>query len=465
MTTSLPRLGLDERGAFASRIHGAVIGPEHARYDDVRTLGNRSREGRPAVVVRCADADDVAETIRFATERGLPLAVRAGGHSAFGSVDGGVVIDLRPIDHVRVDAQRRVVAIGGGALAGAVDRATHQAGLATTTPTVSTVGIAGFALSGGISHLTRSCGLAVDNLVGADVVLADGSTVRAGGDGDEDLLWALTGGGGNFGVVTELRMRLHPVAVVTGGPMMFPLERTERVLTLYRDWMPGQPDDISAFLALLTVPPEGPFPDQLLGRPACALVWCNTAPAARAEKSLAPFRAEHPALDGVGELPYPVLQSSFDAVAAAGSYSHLTGLLYDQLPDQAATEFHRWGACQPTPLSTSHLYPLDGAAARVGHDDTAWAWRGAAFAQMNAANAPVPGMDTTLRDWAYGFRDALAPYALAGSYANFCMDDGSAATPACYGTHAGRLAAAKRHYDPDNVFRRNQNLTPTESGA
>ena len=443
-------------------LHGEVVGPDHERYDEVRGLVNRAHQSRPAAVVRCLDGHDVAETVRFATAAGLPLAVRAGGHSAdgFGSVEAGVVIDLRPIDHVRVDPERRLVAIGGGALAGAVDRATHQFGLATTTPTVSTVGVAGFALSGGISHLTRTCGLAVDNLVGADVILADGSTVHAGADDDEDMLWALTGAGGNFGVVTELRMRLHPVSIVAGGPMLFPLERTERLVRLFRDWIPEQDDRISAFVALLTVPPEGPFPEPLLGRPACALVWCNTAPQAECEAALATFRAEKPLLDAVGEVPYPILQTSFDAAAAAGKYGHLTGLLYEDLPDEAAAQFEGWGASQPTPACTSHLYPLDGVAGRADRGDTAWPWRQAAFAQMIAANAPIPGVEAALQDWACGFRDALRPYALPGCYANFQMDEGPEQARACYGANADRLARLKRRYDPYNLFRRNQNIRP-----
>ena len=444
------------------QLHGEVVEINDERYDEVRAVVNVAHQSRPLAVVRCLDGDDVAATVRFATAAGLPLAVRAGGHSAdgFGSVEAGVVIDLRPIDYVHVDPQRGVVAIGGGALARTVDRTTHEFGLATTTPTVSTVGMAGFALSGGISHLTRTYGLAVDNLIGADVVLADGSTVRADADGDEDLLWALTGGGGNFGIVTELRMRLHPVSTVTGGPMLFPLEHTEPLLRLFRDWIPPQPEDISAFIALLTVPPQGPFPEHMLGRPACALIWCNTAAPARSEAALDTFRAERPLLDAVREVPYPILQTSFDTAASAGKYAHLTGLLYRDLPDEAGTQFERWGASQPTPACTTHLYPLDGAASRPGPAHTAWPWREAAFAQMNAANATIPGTQDQLQEWACGFRDALRPYALPGCYANFQMNEGPERALACYGANSDRLSELKRRYDPDNVFHRNQNITP-----
>ena len=454
--------------ALARLVRGDVIGPDHPGYDDARAVQNRPFTRRPAAVVRCADPADVAATVRFAADEGLPLAVRAGGHSAagHGSVDGGVVVDLRAIRHVRVDPERSFVAIGGGALAGDVDRATHPFGLATTTATVSTVGVGGFTLSGGISHLSRKHGLAVDNLVGADVVLADGSLVRAGGGndgGDEDLLWALAGGGGNLGVVTELRMRLHPVGTVTGGPMLFPIERTERLVRLYRDWMPQQPDDVYAYFALLTVPPDGPFPEDLRLRPVCALVWCNTAAADRSDRALATFRGQRPLLDLVGPMPYPALQSAFDAGAAVGTHSHLTGVLFEDLPDAAAAGFESFGRSAPTPLCMSHLYPLDGAAARADRGDTAWPWRDAAFAQMFAAAAPGPGLDDSLRAWTTGFRDAVRPYAMPGCYANFQMDEGPEAARACYGANADRLAELKGRYDPGNLFRLNQNIEPAQA--
>jgi FAD/FMN-containing dehydrogenase len=361
---------------------------------------------------------------------------------------------------VEVDPDRRVARIGGGALAGDVDRATHPAGLATTTATVSTVGVGGFTLGGGISYLTRKHGLAVDNLVGAQVVLADGSIVTAGPDGDEDLLWGLAGGGGNLGVVTEFRMRLYEVATVTAGPMLFPLERTERLVRLYRDWITRQPEDIYAFLALLCVPPDGPFPEELRMRPVCALVWCNTAPPERSDAALATFRAEGPLIEAVGPMPYPALQSAFDAGAAVGTHGHLAGALFQDLPDAAAARFEEFGAAMPTPLCQSHLYPLDGAAARADRRDTAWPWRDAAFAQMFAALAPAPGFEAGLAAWTTGFRDAVRPYALPGCYANFQMDEGPAAARACYGANADRLAHLKSRYDPTNLFRLNQNIAP-----
>ena len=456
---------LDIATTLDGRLRGPVIGNDDARYADVAGHAGIP-EAEPLAIALCADARDVAVAVRFAADEGLPLAVRGGGHSAAGhsSVPRGLVVDLRDINHVRIDAERRVAAIGGGALAGDVDRATHAAGLATTTATVSTVGIAGFTLSGGISYLTRRYGLAVDNLVGADVVLADGTTTRAGDGADEDLLWGLRGGGGNFGVVTELRMRLHPVSIVTAGPMVFPLTAADRLVRLYRDWIPTQPDDIYAFLNVFTAPPIEQMPPELRGRPACALVWCNTAPENRAESALAPFRAERPSADLVTRMPYPALQSAFDGGAAFAAYGHLTGLLFEDLPDAATPEFERFGGTQPTPYCQSHLYPLDGAAAQGDRGRTAWPWRGAAFAQMFAGLSPTPDDRPALATWSTGFRDALLPYAMPGRYANFLMDEGPASARACYGPNADRLARLKGRYDPTNVFNRNQNILPASGG-
>ncbi len=451
----------DVAAALDARLHGTAIGPHHPDYEMARAVHNRALAARPALIARCRDAFDVAAALRFAQDQALEVAVRAGGHSVagFSTVEGGLVVDLRDLRHVEVEAGRRVARVGGGATAADLDRATQAFGLATPSATVSSVGVAGFTLGGGLGYLNRAYGLAADNLIGADVVLPDGELVRAGQDGDADLLWALRGGGGNFGVVTELRLRLHPVGVVTGGPMLFGLDQAEPVLRLFDAWLPEQPDDVYAFFALLTVPPAEPFPPPLRGRPVCALIWCNTCPPERSQEALDTFRAEAPPLlDGVAELPYAALQSAFDRVAALGAYGQTAGLLYERAPVEAGDAIARYGGSPPTWMSQSHLYPLDGAAARA--EDAAWPWRRARFAQMFAAVAPEPGHDERLRAWAGGFADALRPHAMPGCYANFMMDEGPAGARACYGTAAARLAALKARYDPGNVLGRNQNIEP-----
>src|SRR5581483_4281394 len=232
----------------------------------------------PALIARCVDAADVAAAVEFGRDEGLDVAIRGGAHNAagFATVDDGLVIDLSPIRYAQVDPDANVARVGGGATLGDLDHATHLFGLATPSGTFSTTGVGGLTLGGGIGYLTRAYGLSVDNLVGADVVLADGSVVRADEQSEPDLFWALRGGGGNFGVVTEFRFRLHPVRNVIGGPMLFALEDTEKVVQLYREWMPAAADDLYAFFAVLTVPPADPFPEEIRLHKVCALLWCNT---------------------------------------------------------------------------------------------------------------------------------------------------------------------------------------------
>ena len=458
-TTSLAQ-GLDRS------LHGQAIGPEHPRYDEARRIDNHRFDRRPAVIARCVDAVDVATALGFARREGLELAVRAGGHSVagFSSVEGGLVIDLTSMRSVEVDAAARTASVGGGARAGDLDRATHAAGLATPSATVSTVGVAGFTLGGGLGYLNRAHGLAIDNLIGAEVVLADGSVVRTSEETEPDLFWALRGGGGNFGVVTRLDFRLHPVRHVVGGPMLWPLEQAEHVLPLYLDWLTGQSDDIYAFFAVLTVPPADPFPQELRLRPACALVWCNTAPQERSRAALEAFRAAAPPpiLDAVAELPYTALQTAFDPDPALRTYDHIAGRCFASLPEAAAAEFVRFGETSPNWLSFTHLYPLDGAAGRVGGGDTAWPWRHASFAQMILGSSDAAAQDERLRawDWARDFADALGPYALEGAYQNFVMGEGPEVARASFGASYERLSRIKAHYDPDNVFRANQNVEP-----
>jgi FAD/FMN-containing dehydrogenase len=461
---STPTRGASLAGKLDERLHGTAIGPEHLDYARARRGHNHSFDHRPTLIARCVDAEDVSRAVRFATAEGLELAVRGGGHSLAGfcSLDDGLVIDLTPMRSVQVDADAGTATAGGGATAGDLDRATHEFGLATPSATVSTVGLAGFTLGGGIGHLVRAHGLAADNLIGADVVLADGRRVSADEEREPELFWALRGGGGNFGVVTELRYRLHRVRTVIGGPVLWELADTAEVLELYLRWLPEQTNGVSAFLAVMVVPPADPFPETIRLRPVCALVWCNTAAPALAHGALDAFRAAAPPplLDAVAELPYPALQSAFDPIAQIGVHNHVCSQCYSSLPGEAAAELVRFGETTPHWLSFTHLYPLSGAAAGLRNEDTAWPWRDAAFAQMFLGSSNEPGHDGELREWARGFSDALSPYAIGGAYSNLLMDEGPDAARASYGTNYDRLAAIKARYDPKNVFHTNQNIRP-----
>jgi hypothetical protein len=449
--------------ALATRLRGSVIGPEDAEYESARQVHNGMIDKRPAAIARCLDAGDVIASVDFARSEGLDLAIRCGAHSpTSATVDDGLQIDLSPIRYVQVDPDARTARVGGGTSLGDVDHATGAFGLAAPFGTVSTTGVGGLTLGGGVGYLSRRHGLSIDNLIGADVVLADGSFVRASEDENPDLFWALRGGGGNFGVVTEFRFRLHPVATVLGGPMLWPLEQTETILGLYRDWMGEQPDDIYAFFAVLTVPPADPFPAELHLRKACALVWCNTASPERANEAFDTFRAAAtPMLDGVHEAPFPMLQSAFDPLLPWGTRMYWRGNFVREMPDRALPEFVRFGEAAPTWVCQTHLYPLDGAAGRVAADATAWGWRDARFSQVFVGVDYEPGRDQELRDWTVGFHEALQPHSMGAGYVNFMQgDEGRERARAAYGANYDRLVRAKREYDPDNLFHVNQNIEP-----
>jgi FAD/FMN-containing dehydrogenase len=454
--------------ALDERLHGAAIGPGHPEYEDARRVHNGMIDRRPAAIARCVDAADVIAALAFARGESLEVAIRGGGHNAagFSSVDDGLVIDLSQRRYVQVDTAARVARVGGGATLADVDHATHAFGLATPGGTVSTTGVGGLTLGGGIGYLTRAHGLSIDNLIGADVVLADGSFVHADEANHPDLFWALRGGGGNFGVVTEFSFRLHPVRNVFGGPMMWPLEDTETIVALYRDWIGEQPDDVYAFLAVLTVPPGDPFPEHARLKKAVALVWCNTCGQERAEEAFATFRAAAtPLFEHVGEVPFPALQSAFDSLLPFGTRMYWRGHFVDDLPDAAAAEYVRFGESAPTWVSQTHIYPLGGAAARVGADETAWGWRDAAFAQVFVGVDHEPGRDAELRDWAVAYSEAIRPYARDGAYTNFLMDEGQERARAAFGSNYPRLQQVKAAYDPDNVFHLNQNIVPAGAGG
>jgi FAD/FMN-containing dehydrogenase len=448
--------------ALDERLRGTAIGPDDPVYDQARLVHNGMIDKRPAVIARCVNAGDVIAALAFARAEGLEVAVRCGAHSAgHASVDDGLQIDLSPIGYVNVDPADRVARVGGGAVLGDVDHATHAFGLAAPFGTVSTTGVGGLTLGGGVGYLSRRYGLSIDNLIGADVVLADGSFVRADESSNSDLFWALRGGGGNFGIVTEFRFQLHPVANVIGGPMLWPLEQTDEILGLYREWMPEQPDDIYAFFALLSVPPAPPFPEELHLRKACALVWCNTAPAERATEAMDTFRSlATPMLDGVAEMPFPALQSAFDPLLPLGTRMYWRGGFVNEVPDAAIAEYKRFGESAPTWVSQTHLYPIDAAASRPAADATAWPGRGARWSQVFVGIDHEPGRDEELRDWAVGFSDALRPYSADAGYVNFMMEEGGDRARAAYGPNYDRLAKIKAKYDPDNVFHVNHNIRP-----
>jgi len=440
---------------------GQLIGPGDPEYEAARPVYNAMIDRRPALIARCADAGDVAAALAYAREQGLRVAVRGGGHNGagLGTCDGGLVIDLAGLDEVEVDAAARTVRVGGGCTWGQVDRATGAHGLATPSGIISTTGVGGLTLGGGLGHLTRRFGLAIDNLLAAEVVLADGRRVRASEDEHPGLFWALRGGGGNFGIVTSFVFRLHEVGTVIGGPTFWDVEHAEAVLKAYREFLPGAPRTVNGFFAFCSVPAAPPFPEALHGRTVCGIVWCLAGAGADALEPLLDGLPE-PLLHGPAPMPHADLQSAFDALYPKGEQWYWRADFVNTIPDEAVALHARHGADLPTPKSTMHLYPVDGAAHDVGNGDTAWAYRDARWATVYAGVDPDPANTERLRRWCVDYFEALHPFSAGGAYVNMMMDEGADRVRASYRENYGRLAAMKAAYDPDNTFRINQNIEP-----
>jgi FAD/FMN-containing dehydrogenase len=448
--------------ALEGRVRGEVIHREHPLYDEARRVNNGTIDKHPRLIVRCLDTADVIAALHAGREGGLDIAVRGGGHSVpgFGTVDDGLVVDLSPIRNVHVDPEARRARIGGGATLGDVDHATHAFGLAAPFGVLSTTGVGGLTLGGGQGYLTRKYGLAIDNLVSADVVLANGRFVRASADENPDLFWALRGGSGNFGIVTSFEFRLHPVSTVVAGPMLWPLEQAADVMRFYRDFLPSASEDLSGLWAFLTVPPGPPFPEELHHQKMCGVVWSWTGPAADADAQLAPARSLSPVVDAIMEMPFPMLQTAFDALYPAGLQNYWRADFFDDLPDEAIERHVEYAATMPTPLTGMNLFPVDGAAARVDPSDTAWSYRDARWSQIIYGTDPDPANFDLIRSWTIEYWEAVHPYSMGGAYVNFMSEESDDRVRAAYGGNYERLAELKRVYDPDNVFHVNQNIQP-----
>ena len=445
---------------------GDLIEPGDPDYEQARAVYNGSIDRRPRVIARCVDTADVMAAVTASREEGMAIAVRGGGHNAggLGVWDDSLVIDLSAMHAVHVDPDERVVRVEGGAVWADVDHATHPFGLAVPSGWVSSTGVGGLTLGGGIGYLARQFGLTIDCLLAADVVLADGSLVTADAERHPDLFWALRGGGGNFGVVTSFAFRGQPVRDVVAGPMMFDIARTGEVLRAYDRLLAEAPETLSGWFGFFEVPAAEDFPAELHGRSVAAIMWCYNGPAAEAGALLAPLRALAPLLDGVGEMPWPALQSIFDPLLPAGMQWYWRTDFVDELTDDAIAIHADYGSRLPTPLSTMHLYPVDGAAQRVGADETAYAHRQARYAQVIVGVDPEPANLEPMTEWARAYHDALHPHSSGGGYVNMMMDDeGPDRVRASYRANFERLVEVKRRYDPDNAFHVNQNIPPDEA--
>jgi FAD/FMN-containing dehydrogenase len=458
-TTSAANAARAELGSFGDRL----IGPEDPRYDEARALFNAMIDRRPVLIARCTSADEVAAVIRFAREHDLPLAVRSGGHNGggLGSVDDGVVCDLSLLKSIAVDPESRTVRVAAGCVWNDVDAATGPAGLAVPTGILSSTGVAGLTLGGGHGHLTRRHGLTIDSLLSARMVLADGSQVTASAEEHPDLFWAIRGGGGNFGVVTEFTFRAHPVETIVGGPTFWAIEDTDELLAAYREWLPSAPRNVSGFFNFHTIPPGDPFPPEIHLRKVCGIVWCIDASDDEAEQAMAPMLSiAEPLMHGVQRMPLAALNSAFDGLYSPGDQWYWRGDFVREIPDEAIARNREWNEKMPSFKSGSHIYPVDGAAHDVAPEDTAFAFRDAVWSQVFVGVDADPASAKALKEWTIGYWEALHPFAAGAAYVNFMMDEGQARVKATYGPNYARLGQVKATYDPDNVFRVNQNIAP-----
>jgi FAD/FMN-containing dehydrogenase len=446
-----------------SSFRGELTQPGDAAYESARKVYNGMINKRPRLIARCVDVADVLTAVRFGVDNGMLTAIRGGGHNGagLGICDDGLVIDLSRMKGIRVNPSDKTARVEAGCVWGDVDHATHSFGLATPSGFISTTGVAGLTLGGGIGYLTRRYGLTIDNLLSVDVVLADGSFMTASSRENSDLFWALRGGGGNFGVVTSFEFRLHPVSTVQFGPTFWPLEEAETVLRTYRDFIKEAPEHLSGFFAFLTVPPAPMFPAHLHLKKVCGIVWCSTGTPEQAEEASKPMRSVgHALLDHVGPAPFPVVQSLFDGLYVSGLQWYWRADNFTELSEEAITRHVEHGSKLPTLHSTMHLYPVNGAAQRVGKSDTAYSFREALFAEVIVGVDPDPANNQEITNWCKNYWGALHPFSAGGAYVNFMMEEGPERVQATYRENYERLVAIKRKYDPNNFFRVNQNILP-----
>ncbi len=450
---------------FQTNLRGKLVQPGDDDYDAVRALYNGMIDKRPRLIARCVDAADVITAVNFGREQGLLVAIRGGGHNGpgLGSCNDGLVIDLSAMKGVRVDPASRTVRVDAGCTSGDVDHATHAFGLAVPFGIVSTTGVAGLTLGGGTGYLTRKYGLTIDNLLEADVVLADGSFVTASKSSHPDLFWALRGGGGNFGVVTSFLFQAHPVSTVYAGPIFWEAKHAKAVMRAHRDFLPTAAEELGTFVGLKTVPPTDPFPKDFWGKRACAVISAYAGPVAEGEKVMAGFleALPPPIFNWMGAMPFPAINALFDPFFPKGLQWYWKGDFVKTLPDEAIDAYIARSLEAPSDFSLMHLYPIDGAVRRVPKDATAWATRDATWSMVIAAIDPDPKQANALKTWGRAYWKAVHPFNLEGGYVNFLHDDeADGRVQASYGGNYARLASVKAKYDPKNLFRVNQNIRP-----
>ena len=446
-------------------ISGRLILPSNSTYNEARKVYNAMIDKQPAAILKCSNEQDIVEGILFAGENKLEVSVKGGGHNGaeLAMSDDGLVLDLSEMNTVKVDPEKRTAVVEGGCTLGDVDKATHVHGLALPMGINSTTGIGGLTLGGGLGYLTRKAGLAIDHLIKARVVLATGEVVVCNTEFNTDLLWALRGGGGNFGVVVSFTFSLIQLKKVYAGPMFWPFEKAKKMIRFYDRFTKNVSNDLYGFFALMTIPPSPPFPENLYSKKICCIVWCYTGSSDKVEEIFKPVRDfEPPVFDMTGEMSVPEMNSMFDPFYPKGMQWYWKAHYATGISDASIETDLKFCSNFPSLLSTMHLYPIDGAAHEVKAEETAWVNRDQRWVKLMVGIDPDPANKEKITHWARQYYDASIPYTKEGAYVNFMMKEGDEKVKAAYGKNYKRLAVVKKKYDPDNFFRINQNIKPAK---
>lgn len=464
-SVSLSKSKLDE---FSQQIRGDLIYRDDGRYERVRAIWNGMIEGSPTAIVRCTGTADVVTAVDFARRHDLLLSVRGGGHNVAGHAlcDGGLMIDLSPMKGVHVDPHTKTARVQPGINLGDLDRETQLFGLATPTGIVSKTGLAGLTLGGGFGWLTRKHGFTVDNLLSADVVTADGRVLRASQDENPVLFWGIRGGGGNFGIVTSFEYQLHPVGpMVLGGLLLHPMEKAAELLRFYREFAADAPEELGSLFAMRLAPPAPFLPEEIHGKPICGLIVLYAGDLEKGERVLAPLRGfGQPMADKIGPKPYVAVQSMLDQGQPDGNRYYWKSHYLTELPDEAVELLAARGPSVPTPLTRVLMMQLGGAVRRRDEMDMAASHRDAEFVLAINNGWHNPADDDKQIEWVRDFWSAIRPFS-SGTYVNFIpAGEGQEGVRAAYGEEKRRrLVEVKNEYDPNNLFRRNQNIKPDEN--
>lgn len=461
MKKAIKDIDSDTLKSFASQLKGRLVFPSDATYNDTRKVYNGMIDKHPGLFAMCETTEDVIAAVNFGRDNNILVAIRGGGHNGagLGLCDEGLVIDLSGLKFVDVDTTNNTVKVGGGNIWNEVDAVTHEFGLAVPSGMVSSTGVGGLTLGGGVGYLSRKYGLTIDNLLEAEMVLADGSFVTVNAKEHTDLFWAIRGGGGNFGVVTSFKFQAHPVKMIKGGPTLWPIERVEEIMAWYDNFLKNGPEELSGFIATMIIP-ESPFPAELHNKQFCAIVWCYVGDHSTFEELFQPVLDLNPVFAHVGDMQYPALQSMFDGLFPSGMQWYWRADFFDTLTPEITAQHLKFGSNIPTPLSQMHLYPISGAASRVGAEDTPWAYRDAKYAGVIVGVDPDPKNADKITNWCKEYWEALHPYSSGGAYSNFMMNEGEDRIKASYKHNYERLLQIKKQYDANNLFRVNQNIKP-----